>query len=72
MLGTSPVFTGSAKRAITMGMVVVALLAALAAGVLIAKITSTLRPTSSPASAARRSFVPSANRHSMAIVFPSA
>ena len=54
-LGTSPLATGSPDLTNTMGIVPVALLAARAAGLLIAKITSNLRATSSAASAGSRS-----------------
>ena len=60
---TSPLPTGLATRPMTMGIVVVACLAARAAGVLEAKITSTLRRTSSAASSGSRSYFPSAARN---------
>ena len=70
-LATKPAPTGSPAFVITMGMVVVALLAANAAGVPVTTIRSTLRRTKSAASSGRRSFFPSANRYSMVIFFPS-
>ena len=70
-LATKPAPTGSAALAITMGMVVVALLAANADGVPETTIRSTLRRTSSAASSGRRSDFCSANRYSMVIFFPS-
>ena len=70
-LATRPAPTGSPAFAITMGMVVVALLAANAAAVPATTIRSTLRRTRSAASSGRRSFFCSANRYSMVIFFPS-
>ena len=70
-LATKPAPTGSPAFAITMGMVVVALLAANAAGVPETTIRSTLRRTKSAASSGRRSGFCSANRYSMVIFFPS-
>src|SRR5262245_7942029 len=54
-----------------MGMVVVAFFAANAATADVTTIRSTLRRTRSAASSGRRSFFCSANRYSMAILFPS-
>ena len=54
-LATKPAPTGSPAFVITMGMVVVALLAANAAGVAVTTIRSTLRRTKSAASSGRRS-----------------
>jgi hypothetical protein len=54
-----------------MGTVLVAVPAACVAGVFIAKITSTLSRMSSAARSGSRSFLPSANRHSMARFCPS-
>ena len=54
-LSTSPAPTGSAETATTMGIVLVACLAAFVGGVSTVTMTSTLRPTSSTASARRRS-----------------
>ena len=70
-LATRPAPTGSPALAITMGIVVVALLAANAAPVPATTIRSTLRRTRSAASSGRRSGFCSANRYSMAIFFPS-
>ena len=70
-LATKPAPTGSPTFVITMGMVVVALLAANAARVPATTIRSTLRRTRSAASSGRRSVFCSANRYSMAIFFPS-
>ena len=70
-LATKPAPTGSPAFVITMGMVVVALLAANAAGVPETTIRSTLRRTRSAASSGRRSGFCSANRYSMVIFFPS-
>ena len=69
-LATKPAPTGSPALVITIGMVVVALLAANAAGVPEATIRSTLRRTKSAASSGRRSGFCSANRYSMVIFFP--
>jgi hypothetical protein len=70
-LATSPLPIGSATNPMTMGIVVVACWAARAAGVVEAKITSTLRRTSSAASSGSRSYFPSADRTSMARFWPS-
>ena len=70
-LATRPAPTGSPALAITMGMVVVAFLAANAGGVPVTTIRSTLRRTKSAASSGRRSGFCSANRYSMVIFFPS-
>jgi len=69
--GTRPLPTGSATNPITMGIVVVACLAARAAGVAEAKMRSTLRLTRPTASSRRRSCFPSASRTSMAMFRPS-
>ena len=69
-LATKPDPTGSPAFAITMGMVVVALLAALAGGSPVVTIKSTLRRTRSAASSGSRSAFSSENRYSMAIFFP--
>src|SRR5262249_15111223 len=70
-LATNPLLTGSVSFAMTMGIVVVASLAARVANVPVVTTTSTLRRTSSAASAGRRSFFPSAYRGSMRMFFPS-
>ena len=70
-LATKPAPTGSPAFVITMGMVVVAFLAANAGGVPVTTIRSTLRRTRSAASSGRRSCFCSANRYSMVIFFPS-
>ena len=70
-LAIRPAPTGSPELAITMGMVVVARLAANADPVDVTTIRSTLRRTNSAASSGRRSAFPSANRYSMTIFFPS-
>ena len=70
-LATKPAPTGSPAFAITMGMVVVALLAANAGAVPATTIRSTLRRTKSAASSGRRSGFCSANRYSMVKFFPS-
>src|SRR4030095_7735747 len=67
----NPLPTGSPTCVITMGIVTVASLAARAAGGPAETMTSTLRRTSSAASAGRRSSFPSAYRHSMTMFFPS-
>jgi hypothetical protein len=71
-LATSLFFTGSLAKALTMGIVVVAALRAKAElsppG---AATTATRRPTSSAASAGRRSLCPSAQRNSSATLRPS-
>ena len=66
-LDTSPVSTGFPATAITIGIVVVACLAAKAAGVPWVTMTATLRRTRSAASAGRRSYLPSAQRYSTAM-----
>jgi hypothetical protein len=68
---TNPAPTGSAETAITIGILLVACLAAWVGGVSTVTMTSTLRPTSSAASARRRSTCPSASRYSMLMLFPS-
>src|SRR5262249_21256702 len=62
-LGMSPSPTGSVRLMPTMGIVPVALLAARAAGVGVATMTSTLSPTSAVASAGRPSSWPFARRN---------
>ena len=63
---TRPDAIGSAPLANTIGIVVVAALAAYAAGVpLMAAMTATWRPTRSAASPASRSYRPSAKRYSI-------
>jgi hypothetical protein len=54
-----------------MGIVVVAALATIAAGVLVAAITVTLRSIKSATNDGSRSFLPSAQRYSMATFWPS-
>ena len=66
-----PALTGSEEYIITMGMVVVALLAANAGPTVVTTIRSTLRRTRSAACRGRLSFLPSVNRYSMVIFFPS-
>ena len=70
-LATRPAPTGSPTFVITMGMVVVTLLAANVAGVPLTTIRSTLSRTNSAASSGRRSFFCSANRYSMVMFFLS-
>jgi hypothetical protein len=70
-LATSPPATASPTPTMTMGSSVVACLAARAASGFVAKITSTLRRTSSAARAGRRSGCPSAVRNSIAMFWPS-
>src|SRR5262249_33929733 len=70
-LATKPNPTGSPTFVITMGIVVVALLAANADGPVPTTNKSTLRRTKSVASSCRRSDFCSANLYSMAIFFPS-
>ena len=70
-LATKPLPTGSGSCAMTMGIVTVASLAARVTGGLAETMMSTLRRTSSAASAGRRSSFPSAYRHSMTMIFPS-
>ena len=67
-LAISPVPSGSPAGAITIGISVVARLAACTAGVSEATIMSTLRSTSSAASCGSRARVPSAVRSSSAMV----
>ena len=69
-LVTNPEPTGSESCAMTMGIVEVASLAARVAVGPPVTITSTLRRTSSAASAGRRSGFPSARRHSTTSFFP--
>src|SRR5262245_34267667 len=70
-LATKPAPTGSADCVITMGMVVVVLLAANADVDDAPTMTSTLRRIRSAASSGRRSDFCSANRYSMVMFFPS-
>src|SRR5262249_40077840 len=70
-LATMPPAIGSPMIAITMGMVVVARLAAAVAGVPCVTITSTLRRTNSSASARRRACACSAQRYSLIRFVPS-
>src|SRR5262245_15677653 len=63
-LATRPTRTGSSSAVMTIGIVVVAFLAASAAGLLPAKITSTFRRTNSDAKLGNRSTLPSAQRSS--------
>ena len=70
-LATNPLPTGSLSNAMTMGIVEVASLAARVAVGPPVTMMSTLRRTSSAASAGRRSSFPSAYRHSMTMFFPS-
>src|SRR5207247_20370 len=70
-LATKPSPTGSGKPVITIGMVVVAFLAANTGALPTATIRFTFRRTKSAASSGRRSGFCSANRYSMAIFFPS-
>jgi hypothetical protein len=65
-LSTSPAATGSTPTAKTMGIVVVAVRAAIAAGGACVTITSTLRRTRSAAIPGSRSYWPSAQRYSIA------
>ena len=68
---TSPIVTGSPAPMKTMGRVLVACLAARAAGVSAATMTSTLSATSSAARAGSRSYFPSASRYSITTLRPS-
>ena len=70
-LATNPLATGSLSCAITMGIVIVASLAARVGIGPAVTMTATSRRTSSAASARRRSGFRSANRHSMIMFFPS-
>src|SRR4029450_6922919 len=70
-LATRPAPTGSEDVVTTMGIVVVALLAANPSTVPPTTIRSTFRRTKSPVSSGRRSRFCSANRYSMVIFFPS-
>ena len=70
-LATRPSLTGSLPVAKTMGIVVVAALAARAEGVSIAAMTATRRRTSSAANAGSRSVWFSAQRYSIATLSPS-
>ena len=70
-LATSPERTGSPIAMATIGIVLVAFLAAIAPGVLPVTITSTLRPITSAISAGSRSRWPSAQRRSMMRFWPS-
>jgi hypothetical protein len=69
-LATMPCATASAELTITMGMALVACLAARAILPVFATMMSTLRPTSSAASSGYCSVV-SAKRHSKAMCWPS-
>ena len=69
-LATNPLATGSLSLVMTMGIVTVAALAGRVADGPAVTMTSTLRRTSSAASEGRRSSCPSADRHSMTMVFP--
>ena len=70
-LSTRPAAIGSVTSIKTIGIVLVAFLAATAAGVLGAMIKSTLRRTSSSAKAESRSSLPSAYRYSKTMFLPS-
>jgi hypothetical protein len=70
-LVTSPVATGSPGSSMTMGIEVVALLAAWAGGVDAVTMMSTLRRASSVARAERRPYCPSAYRRSKTTFCPS-
>jgi hypothetical protein len=70
-LATSPASTGSVDNTNTIGIVLVAALAASVAGVPPVTITFTPRRTRSAAIAGSRSFWPSAQRYSMATFRPS-
>ena len=67
----SPVSTGLAAETETMGIMLVACLAAKLAGVPEAKISFTFRSTSSAASSGSRSSRSSEKRYSMATFWPS-
>ncbi len=67
----SPFPTGSLSCAVTMEIVTVACLAARVAAGPLVTMTSTLRRTSSAARPRSRSALPSANRHSITMFFPS-
>src|SRR5215510_318587 len=70
-LATNPFATGSLSCVMTIGIVAVAFLAGPVAPKPPVTMISTLRRASSAASAGRRSFFPSADRHSMIMFFPS-
>ena len=70
-LATNPLATGSLSDDMTMGIVLVASLAARFAVEPPETMTSTLRRTSSAASVGRRSGFPSAKRHSITMFLPS-
>ena len=70
-LATNPFPTGSLSCAMTMGIVFVAFLAGRVAAGPLVTMPSTLRFISSAASAGRRSRLPSGDRHSMTMFFPS-
>src|SRR6516164_7270070 len=70
-LSTSPSLIGSPPVWNTIGITVVAALAARAAGVLIATITVTCRCTRSAAIRGSRSYRPSAHRYSILMLSPS-
>ena len=70
--GDQPAATGSPPPKKTIGIVEVALFAAeMTATAPLATITSTLRSTRLPASAGSRSYLPSAQRYSIATSFPT-
>jgi hypothetical protein len=70
-LATRPSWTGSSPMVNTMGIVVVAALAAKAEGLSVATSITTCRRTSSAASAGKRSSWPSAKRYSIATLRPA-
>src|SRR5215470_15984053 len=70
-LATNPVATGSPAEAMTIGIVCVALFAACTAGVNSATMTLTLSRTNSAATALACSVLPSADRHSTKMFWPS-
>src|SRR6516165_7140553 len=70
-LATRPNLTGSSAAAKTMGIVVVAALAANVAAVLGTTMTATCRRTNSSASTGSRSYWPSAQRYSITMFSPS-
>jgi len=70
-LETNPSSTGSAAAAKTMGIVLLAFLAASIATRELVTMTSTLRRTTSAARSGRVSILPSAYRYSMKMFFPS-
>src|SRR5215470_5309020 len=70
-LATNPSWTGSPATKKTIGVVVVAALAASAEGVVVATMTATWRRTRSAVKAGSRSFRPSAQRYSIVTFWPS-